>query len=83
MTDTQRRLKGVVVTPEAFQRFCTRGVTSHVKCVEGLPLGAKPRYSYMDVKVDYVVLVFEHESFEEVPLGATIPLMDCRFEAVR
>jgi len=80
---SERSLRGVVVSPDMFQTFITRGAMSHVKCVEGLPLGAKARYSYMDVKYDYVVLVYEHESFDEVKLGDTIPLMTAKFEVIR
>jgi hypothetical protein len=78
-----RHLLGVVVKPDDFQAFVTKGMITHIKCTDGLPLGAKPKYSYIEVKQDFVVLVYEHPDFPVVKLGATIPLMTPRFEAAR
>jgi hypothetical protein len=83
MSDTERHLLGVVVKPEDWQAVVTKGVTTRIKCTDGLPLGAKPKYSYIEVKQDFVVLVYEHESFPAVKLGATIPLFVPKFEAAR
>lgn len=81
--NTAQCLRGIVIKPEDLQVFVTKGVATHIRCVEGLPLGAKPRYSYIEVKQDFVVLVYEHETFPEVKLGASIPLFTPKFEAMR
>jgi len=72
------RLAAVAVSSELWQIICTVGWSAGlngtgIKCVEGLPEGAELVNSYYDWHRQTAMLVFRHESFTDLPIGAQYP----------
>lgn len=60
--------------------FITGWNGNGVKCIQGLPEGARLIRSFPDIVAGTCVLIFEHESFNEVPLGEYPPTLHCLFQ---
>lgn len=89
-----RRLKCVNVSRELIEIFLTTGhKAGAVTIIEGIPTGARlvgvaeEPNRWLDGKPDLelvsVRLVFEHESFPEVPLHMVPDFIDVRVQEVR
>ena len=68
----------VLIVPTLIQMILTKGWRCGadgdiVECVEGLPDGARYVRGFYDAEKGLVGLVFEHESFKEVPWGGAMP----------
>ena len=62
--------------------FRQDSVHNAIKISKGLPKDARLRDAKM---VDFgraVALTFQHDSFDEVPEGAAIPVMDCEVQQI-
>ena len=64
-------------SPELVQELVTQGnVIERGECIEGLPEGAV----YIDASWDswrrVLYMVFTHDSFEDVPPGEVLPVLD-------
>lgn len=70
-----RRLYGFYMTPEVLGVFCRDGVRT-LQVVSPVPHDAKFWTSWFDPSRNAYVVVFEHDSFQAVPEGATIPIGD-------
>ena len=46
---------------------------SEIECTDGLPEGSEYIYSYVDSHTQALYMVFRHDSFDEVEVGAIIP----------
>jgi hypothetical protein len=53
----------------------TTGWSGNIECVEGVPPGARFVRSYTSNDMSSSMLVFEHESFDNVKNGHEIPLL--------
>jgi hypothetical protein len=58
------------------QEIVTIGWNSNAECIEGVPVGARLVRTYTDEQRGVAGLVFEHESFAEIRLGAEIPPLE-------
>lgn len=74
-----RRLIGIPISIELFEKLLWEGQEIKVRCTKGLPEGAKMTNSYYDGQRQTAVLIYEHESFEPVLGGAMIPLVIAEF----
>ena len=75
------RLMGVAVSSELWQHMATEGWSVSgdgrtLKCTDGLPEGAELVNSYYDGQRQTATLVFHHSSFNNVPVGGVIPILD-------
>ena len=81
------RIKEVWVTQSLFQIIMTEGwqmgKNASIRCIEGLPEGAELINSYYDGRHRTAVLVFYHESFEDIPLGGVAPVVDIAWQEGR
>jgi len=71
------RLVLVRISGPVLLSLMTKGVETHVQCVEGLPEGAQcigiRTTEYTNGRTDQVDLLVQHPSFEEIPEMGTIP----------
>lgn len=58
------------------QEIMTEGWEGDARCSKGLPEGARLVRTFTDEAKGVACLVFEHESFEWVPLGYELPMID-------
>lgn len=81
------RIQGVEVSRELWQDLTTKGWHTDPKyvlvCREGLPEGAELVNSYYDGQRRSVIFIFHHESFDNVPCTAGVPIADVQYGQVR
>ena len=74
------RIRGVEVSRDLWQDITTKGWHTQpgavLVCKEGLPEGAELVNSFYDGHRRTAVLVFHHESFDDVTQGAEIPMQE-------
>ena len=64
----------VDISDELFQQWITQGnETAAMVCTEGLPEGAEFVTSGFELGLGIAYMVFQHDSFEDVPLGEDLP----------
>lgn len=68
-----RRWVRVLVTPELMAGWFENGAEIHVKCIEGVPEGARVTRLVLEPFGNLIVFVFEHESLPEVAEGELMP----------
>lgn len=78
----ERRLAKVCITQEFILMLLTEGYERirPVRTVRGVPESAVHISTYYDHQTMYTYWVFEHPSFEPVPLGEEPPLIDVTFK---
>lgn len=76
------RLKVIPVSIPFWEMVVIEGSVIRTKCVEGLPEGAMLVNSYYDGERQTVNLVYCHESFEDLPIGAILPKILPIFESL-
>jgi len=80
------RIRGVEVSRHLWQEMTTEGWHTdpdHVTaCVEGLPEGAELVNSFYDGHRRSAVLIFHHESFDDVVEGMALPMQEVVYERV-
>lgn len=81
------RIRGVEVSRHLWQDITTEGWNAGtdyvITCVEGLPEGAELVNSFYDGHRRSAVLVFHHESFDDVVEGAELPMQEVVYKQVR
>lgn len=80
-----RRLRRYLVTDVLLTYFLEGDTEIHMRVTEGLPEGATFQYSFIDqaLRPGTIQLVYAHETFDEVPYGAEIPIaIPVRFERI-
>lgn len=65
-----------------FDMFTKGWESGPIRCVDGLPKGARFINSYFDADKHVAFVVFEHESFADVAAGEIIPEIRVMFERV-
>lgn len=84
ITKFDRRLIAVPVSVDFLTEMVTLGWQTRVDCIttciRGLPIGATFVSSFFDNARFIAYLVFQHESFDEVPPGTMIPELWPLFE---
>ena len=80
--DGSRRLACVAVAFPLLFQLMTKGwkTAGVVRTVEGLPKGALFLTSFSEPKTQTAYFVFHHKSFEEVPIGSLIPMVEVTFQ---
>lgn len=73
------RHKKIEISFELFTEICTAGWKGTAFCAEGLPEGAQLVRTYSDERAGVAVLIYEHESFGNLALGAEIPTLVVSF----
>lgn len=80
---TERRFCRVLIANHMLFDMLTKGWVigdgSIIRCVEGIPQGAKFINSYFDVERDCACLVFEHQSFPNTPPWEILPIQPVTF----
>ena len=76
------KLKAVPVSLKFWQQAITHGAVTCAKCIDGLPEGAQLVYSYFDGERQTAMLVFEHDDFDDLAIGAVIPPFIPTFEVL-
>lgn len=72
----------VEITIESLTDHIRQGAEfSAAKCIKGIPADAR-FFRAIPTKFDSIVLIFEHESFDEVRVGSPIPLFELEFEEI-
>jgi len=81
------RIRGVEASTHFWQHTATEGWHMDPEyvtvCDIGLPEGAELIGSYHDGNRRTVVLVYHHESFDDVPIGADTPIRDVVYKQIR
>jgi len=72
------RLRKILISPFIFAHLLTNGIIK-IRCVGGLPEGAKFKFIIYQAYDTYIHLVFEHESFDELKDGDVIPTLLTEF----
>jgi len=75
-----RHLARVPIDPELIHLLCKQGNEMYVKCITGLPPGAKWISEYFDYAEFRLYFIFEHESFDVVYPGGTLPALFMEYE---
>jgi hypothetical protein len=70
--DGPRRWKRISLAQEIFVRWLTTGAKTAFEIVDGIPDGAKV-VNILAAYPDIILLLVEHESFDEVPISNEIP----------
>jgi len=75
------RLRQVQCSDVLLRDFLTQGFDGRLRCLEGLPEGAKPAGVIVPIPhQSFIVgLLYEHESFEDVAPGEPIPVLRVEF----
>lgn len=77
-----RCLLGIPVSIELFETLITEGCETKVRCIKGVPKGAKMVNSFYDGYRQTAILVYEHHSFDDVPEGGEIPIGITEMETI-
>lgn len=77
---------GVVISGELFSEICRTGWkipsddTVSIRCIQGVPPDAKRIRSFYDSENDKFILIFEHQSFQDIEQGNRIPEIKVVFQ---
>lgn len=75
------RIKRVVISPEMVLHIMQENTAWRVS--KGIPKGAKMRGFTLDPYTQALHLFVEHQSFEEVDMGAVAPQLDTMFKKIQ
>ena len=67
------RIVKVPILTWRFQDLITAGTGKAMQCAKGLPEGAEFVRSYVNEETSIAWLVFQHESFADIPPGGHAP----------
>lgn len=75
------RIKRIQINPEVFLHIMAK--ESAWRMVEGVPKGARLRGASIDPYTQVLILLVEHESFEEIDVNNVAPLISTEFERIQ
>lgn len=73
-----KRLRRVIISPNTLGSFLT--FDGMFKAVEGIPKGSSFRGFSFDALSNSFFVFIEHPSFDEIPEGDVIPMLDIRVQ---
>lgn len=74
------RLKRLQINPEAFIHIMSEETAWRVS--KGLPKGCRLRGAVMDPYAQNLIILLEHESFDEVEVTEVAPLIETEFRRI-
>jgi hypothetical protein len=74
------RIKRIQINPEVFLHIMAQ--ESAWKMVDGVPKGARLRGASIDPYTQVLILLIEHDSFDEIDVNTVAPLISTSFERI-